>query len=154
MRKNEGKDNREYGLLFGFKDWDNYYQFSITAKGSFQISCIADGKKRSIIAWTDSKYINRMNNANFLSINKLNDDFIFIINGNSVATTKAKPLKGNNCGVIAEGKGKYTLENMVIRDYRDSLNLEKKPAYDYYDVLTFDTKPYIDERCFLSPNKP
>ncbi len=154
MGKNEGNDNREYGLLFGFKDWDNYYQFSITGKGRFQIRCIADGKRRTIIDWTDSEYINRMNKANFFTIDKLNNDFIFSINGYSVATSNAQPLKGTNYGVIAEGKGKYTLKHIVLRDYKDSLNLQKKPPYDYYNVLTFDTEPFIDEHCSLSPNKP
>ena len=37
IQKKSGKGIEGYGLIFGFKDWNNYYQFLISEYGSYTI---------------------------------------------------------------------------------------------------------------------
>lgn len=154
LQKKYGKDNKGYGLLFGFKDWDNYYQFLISGNGMFMISREFEGIKVNIAKWTSSAYINKGNERNLLKVIKLNDTFIFSINGKVVKRDKSSSLRGNNFGMLA-GKGNFVLENITIKEFvtnnelasRTPNNSTKKSAWKGNGTGFF-----IDKNGYLATN--
>jgi len=53
IQKKSGKGNEGYGIIFGFKDWNNYYQFLISEYGSYIIFGKFEGVNIKICEWTN-----------------------------------------------------------------------------------------------------
>jgi S1-C subfamily serine protease/antitoxin component YwqK of YwqJK toxin-antitoxin module len=126
IQKKSGKGNEGYGIIFGFKDWSNYYQFLISEYGSYIILGEFEGVNIKICEWTKSSAINIGYKRNLLKVMKFGDEFIFSINGEVVERPKSKDLRGNNIGIIAGGKGEYILENIIVKEFMSAEELEKK----------------------------
>lgn len=130
LQKKTGKGKEGYGIFFGFKDWGNYYQFLISEYGAYVIYGKLEGIEIKITEWTKSDVINTGNQRNLMKIMKLDDKFLFSINGKVVEKVDAKDLRGNNCGIIAYGTGEYALENILVKEFLSSEELQKKtPKY-------------------------
>jgi S1-C subfamily serine protease/antitoxin component YwqK of YwqJK toxin-antitoxin module len=125
IHKNTGKTLEGYGLIFGFQDRDNYFEFSISEQGSFIIYQKFEGVNIKIKDWTSSNAIYKGNQRNKLKILKLNDDFIFSINGEVIAQQKSSLFRGNNIGIMARGRGEFTLENIIVREFVTEEELAK-----------------------------
>lgn len=117
IQKKSGKGNEGYGMLFGFKDWNNYYQFLISEYGSYIIRGEFEGVNIKICEWTKSDAINTGNKRNLLKILKFDDELLFSINGEVVEQINSKDLRGNNFGIIASGTGQYYLENIIVKEF-------------------------------------
>jgi S1-C subfamily serine protease len=126
IQKKSGKGNDGYGIIFGFKDWNNYYQFLISEYGSYIIFGKFEGVNIKICEWTKSSAINTGNKRNLLKVMKFKDEFIFSINGEVVESPKSKDLRGNYIGITASGKGEYILENIIVKEFMTAEELEKK----------------------------
>jgi len=126
IQKKSGKGNEGYGIIFGFKDWNNYYQFLISEYGTYIILGEFEGVNIKICDWTKTNAINIGNKRNLLKVMKFSDEFIFSINGEIVERPKSKDLRGNNIGIIAAGKGEYCLENIIVKEFLSAEELEKK----------------------------
>lgn len=130
IQKKSGKGNEGYGIIFGFKDWSNYYQFLISEYGAYIVLGQFEGVNIKICEWTKSSAINIGNKRNLLKVIKLEDEFIFSINGEVVERSQAKNLRGNNIGIIASGKGEYVLENIVVKEFLTVEQAEKTNPQD------------------------
>lgn len=126
IQKKSGKGNEGYGIIFGFKDWNNYYQFLISEYGSYIILGKFEGINIKIAEWTKSSSINTGNKRNLLKVMKFDDEFIFSINGVVVERPKSKDLRGNNFGITAGGRGEYILENIRVKEFLSDDELRKK----------------------------
>ncbi len=126
IQKKSGKGTEGYGIIFGFKDWSNYYQFLISEYGSYIILGEFEGVNIKMCEWTKSSAINVGNQRNLLKVMKFDDEFIFSINGEVIERPKSKDLRGNNIGIIAGGRGEYILENIIVKEFMTAEELEKK----------------------------
>lgn len=148
--------NSGTGLLFGFKDWDNYYQFLISGNGSYYISGRFQGINISIRNWTPTNAINtaKTNQRNLLKVLKLGNDFLFSINGQLVAKETAKSLSGNNVGIICGGKGDIILETITIKEFTvdNSVaeNTKRKPESDEWNGN--GSGFFISEKGYIATN--
>ncbi|HMX00901.1 MAG TPA: trypsin-like peptidase domain-containing protein [Cyclobacteriaceae bacterium] len=130
IQKKTGKGKEAYGMFFGFKDWGNYFQFLISEYGSYLILERLEGIDIRLKEWTRSDAINTGNERNHLKIIKLDDTFIFSINGRVIEKLKAKDLRGNNFGMIAYSSGEYILEAMQVKQFLATDDIQKKkPKY-------------------------
>jgi antitoxin component YwqK of YwqJK toxin-antitoxin module len=126
VQKKSGKDNFGYGILFGFKDWDNYFQFLISGNGMYMINSKFEGINLEISKWTSSEFINKGSARNQLKVIKIDDKFIFSINGQVVMRGESSSLRGNNFGMVVGGKGEYILENITIKEFVTNEELTKR----------------------------
>jgi S1-C subfamily serine protease/antitoxin component YwqK of YwqJK toxin-antitoxin module len=126
IQKKSGKGNEGYGIIFGFKDWNNYFEFLISEYGSYIILGQFEGVNIKICEWTKSNAINTGNKRNLLKVMKFDDEFIFSINGEVVERPKSHDLRGNNIGIIAGGKGEYILENIIVKEFKSAEEFENK----------------------------
>lgn len=126
IQKKTGKGNEGYGIIFGFKDWNNYYQFLISELGYYIILGEFEGVNIKICEWTKSNAIYTGNKRNLLKVMKFEDEFIFSINGDVVERPKSKDLRGNNIGITAGGRGEFVLENIIVKEFMTAEELEKR----------------------------
>lgn len=126
LHKKSGKGTEGYGIVFGFKDWDNYYQFIISEYGSYRILGKFEGMDINVTDWKKSTAINTKNQRNQLKIFKFENEFIFSINGEVVDRTASKTLRGNHCGILVHGKGEYLMENLICKEFSSAEELAKK----------------------------
>jgi len=146
------------GLLFGFKDWDNYYQFLISGDNRYAIFGRFQGITITVSNWTFSGSINnaKNNQRNLLKVLKLGDEFIFSINGQIVARQAAKTLSGNNVGMITGGKGEIALENIVIKEFTTGDNSiadeSKNKRNDDDDWKGNGSGFFISEKGYIATN--
>lgn len=156
IKKEFNKAKEGYGLLFGFKDWGNYHQFIISDAGYFRITGYFENVAIEIKDWTQSALINIEGiHRNQLKILKLDDEFIFSINGHIVHRSKSYSLRGNNFGIISHGKGNFVLENIRIKHFnpkgsssRDDISEDKSDEEWKGNGSGF----FINERGYIATN--
>lgn len=156
IQNKTGKGNQGYGIIFGFKDWNDYYQFLISEYGSYIILGVFEGIEVKICEWTQSNVINTGNQRNLLKVMKFNDEFIFSINGQVVLNSKSKTLRGNQFGIIAGGSGIYFLENLVVKEFI-TLNKIQEEAQGTDDIHSDEWKGngsgfFIHEKGYIATN--
>jgi S1-C subfamily serine protease len=111
------KHQKDYGagLIWGAKDWDNYYCFKITANGYYKISAKSKGIERVFgVDWTKSELINTGYASNRLKILKEEDKYLFVINGSVVYSEEFYKIRSSNIGFIfPPGEGAF--DNLIIK---------------------------------------
>ena len=154
IQKVNGTENKVYGILFGFKDWDNYYQFLISDNGYYRINSKFEGVNLEIADWTQSNAINKGNNRNLLKVLKFENTFIFSINGQIVERKESNHLRGNYYGMLVGGKGEYILENITIKEFLSNEILQEKNRQESKNIgwKGNGTGFFIDERGYIVTN--
>ena len=115
--------NHIHGIIWGFKDWNNYYSFLISANGSYIIWGQEDGINTTIKQWTSSSFINQNNAKNTLKILRVGNSISFAINGNIVYTDTFRNCRGNNVGFGVKGIGETLFEKLIVKqDLPNSTN--------------------------------
>lgn len=107
-----------YGLVFGFKDWDNFYCFLIHNTGHYSVRGSCDGVDRKLREWTkyDKIYAGK---ENTLRVFKRDNQFIFTINGEPVAQVPAENLRGNRFGMLISGSATMVLSSLSVNEYAE-----------------------------------
>ncbi len=111
-----GDKNSGQGLIWGFKDWSNYYYFYISANGYFTVGAKSDGLSLEFIKWKQSSYINQNSNRNLIKVNKVKDKMYYSINSQIVGSEDFYTFRGNNIGFsIPSGEKKVLFERLLVR---------------------------------------
>lgn len=122
----KAKDENIIGLLFGFKDWDNYCGFYISGS-TFVFQCVKNGKKMTDQKWKTSTAIE--DEVNKLAIVNSSSRTSLIINGETVEEYDRIKLDGAFCCVtgINESDEVCTFDaaELVISELIDSDDLPK-----------------------------
>lgn len=126
--KLQGDSPKGYGLVFGHANWENHLQFLISGIGSFYVFGRKNDKDFNIINWKYGKSIRKQNQKNDLRIVKKGDKFYYYINGLQVGTSNAQVLPGQAIGLIAAGKGTYSMQNLKIKEHLEPIDLKAKMA--------------------------
>jgi hypothetical protein len=114
--KISGIKNNGYGFVFGRKDGDNQFVFTITANGSYAIDQYKDGKYTAIKDWTKSSYINTGNDAyNTLKIKKERGFIKFYVNDRYLTLYTHKPFMGNRFGFIVYNDQSIAIDDLNIK---------------------------------------
>ncbi|WKD86545.1 hypothetical protein KCTC32516_01921 [Polaribacter huanghezhanensis] len=114
--KISGIKNNGYGFVFGRKDGNNQFVFTVTANGSYSIDQYVDGKYTAIKDWTKSSYINTGNNAyNTLKIKKERGFIKFYVNDRYLTLYTHKPFMGNRFGFIAYNDQSIAIDDLNIK---------------------------------------
>ena len=118
MSSQEKSKSAQYGLMFGFQDWDNYYAFVISNEGKFAVYGEYEGVGQWLRNWSYTNAISTTG-QNLLKIFRVDDRFVFIINGTTVAQTPVKTLRGNKFGMIAVKPGTYYIHSLSVNEYAE-----------------------------------
>jgi hypothetical protein len=75
-----GDDDNGYGVVFRWRDFDNYYHFQISGDGFYRLSKIEDGSAEEITVWAPSTLVRTGQSQNELRIVAQDDQLTFYIN--------------------------------------------------------------------------
>jgi S1-C subfamily serine protease len=119
----QGLENSAAGLIWGFKNWENYNYFSISKNGQFSIGSMSDGINLPFVKWQSTNEINQKTNRNLIKISKIGDKVYYSINGHLVHSMDFYAPRSNNVGFqILQGKSQFLFENLLIREDSESLS--------------------------------
>jgi len=111
----KGDNDFGSGLLWGAKDWDNYYSFQITRDGFYKITAKDKGVNTTFgKKWTESGLINTGYASNKLKILKGDGEYLFVINGSVVHSEKVYKIRSSNIGFYL-GRGEAAFDNLIIK---------------------------------------
>jgi len=114
--KISGIKNNGFGFIFGRKDTDNQFVFSITSNGSYAIDQYKDGKHTAIKDWTKSTHIKTGNYAyNTLKIKKERGFIKFYVNGRYLTLYTHRPFMGKRLGFIVYNNQKIAIDNFKVK---------------------------------------
>lgn len=113
----QGTEDYGHGLVWGFKNSDNYFSFEISCDGYYTIQSVFDGLKLEIVEWTKSSHIKKLKAWNRLQINKYGDEIYFSINGNIVHDDDYRKFRGSDVGIISRGIKSFYVDDFIIREY-------------------------------------
>ena len=112
--------NFSAGLLWGFKDWDNY-NFFIISNDKFRMDTKTEGIFLNLREWTKSDKINN-NGGNKLKILKKGNNIFYSINGSVVGSLEYYSLAGNNIGFFGFGPGEALFKNLIVKQNTSELS--------------------------------
>ena len=135
------------GLIWGYKDWYNYYYFFLGNQGDFRVGAKTKGLRIEFIPWTKSSYINKNYNRNLIKINNINNKYYFSINGHIVGSENLYKLNGNKIGLYTSGVTEVIFENLIIRQ-----DIEKNSAINNSEWKSNATGFFINEKGYLATN--
>jgi hypothetical protein len=97
----EGPNNNGYGILFRFKDRDNFYRFDISGDGFFLLSKFHDGEWVTLVPWTASSSVNVGHNTNRLAVEAVGSQIRVYANDELLAEVEDDALAEGNFGFFA-----------------------------------------------------
>ncbi|MBA3681283.1 MAG: trypsin-like peptidase domain-containing protein [Bacteroidetes bacterium] len=107
------KENDRVGIIYGFKDWQNYNYFAISKKNIF-IGSMYEGVKSTEADAMFASSINPLDN-NVIKILCSGDKTYFSINGEIQYNSSNHKLFGNNVGFVLGGNTKLKIEKLVVK---------------------------------------
>jgi S1-C subfamily serine protease len=150
-----GSKNNGHGLMWGFKDWDNYYYFYISANGYFKIGAKTEGINLEFAKWTESKVINQNYERNLIKILRVKDKMYFSINGTVVHSEDFYSFKGNEIGFsFNSGKKEVLFENLIVKqDINDFLETSVNQSLNDNSAWKGNgTGFFIDKNGYIATN--
>jgi len=147
--KISGIKKNGFGFVFGRKDSDNQYVFTINSNGSYSIDQYKDGKYKALKDWTKSAHIKKGNYAyNTLKVVKEGPWMKFYVNGRYLTLYRFKPFFGNRFGFVVYQNQKIAIHDLDISYLKDNTN----PITDNNDdVITTNSKSIFKDN-FSSNN--
>lgn len=149
-----GEKNSGHGLLWGFKDWDNYYYFYISGNGYYRIGAKTEGIDLEFVKWTQTNKLNQDYQRNLIKVLRVKDKMYFSINGSLVHSEDFYAFRGNNIGFqILSGKKSVLFEKLIVKqDFEKNLVSDNIPNSDFGDWKGNGTGFFISKDGYLATN--
>jgi len=150
-----GSKNSGQGLMWGYKDWDNYYYFYISANGYYKIGARTEGINLEFAKWTESKAINQNYERNLIKALRVKDKMYFSINSTVVHSEDFYSFKGNEIGFsINSGKKEVLFENLIVKQDIDNnlITSSNQNVVNNSDWKGNGTGFFIDKNGYIATN--
>lgn len=109
-----GTGSYSYGIVWGARDYTNYYSFKIKDDGEYIVSRISKGAQRVLTVGNSSRlFLNRKGN-NLFSLVKRGNITSFYINDNFIYEISGLDPYGTRSGFIVDGRCRIVVENIRI----------------------------------------
>ncbi|MCH7535445.1 MAG: serine protease [Bacteroidetes bacterium] len=133
------------GIIYGFKDWDNYNYFLVSSDNYYYLGSVYEGITATK---ADKRYTGAIKAEGFnrLQVLTKNGDCTFSINGEIQYTKEAFRNYGSNCGVGISGKSTVLVEKMIVKELSLSnpdISEEDKSVKSTGSGLVVGKKGYI-----------
>lgn len=110
-----GSRETGHGIVWGVKDWDNYYYFVITGDGYYKIGARISGNSYDI---SDVEYSSAINigyfSPNIMKIISLEGTSYYLVNGEVIHEEESYPFLGYNLGFVTFSGGKEIKVNSLV----------------------------------------
>ena len=119
-----GIDNRAFGLICGFKDWDNYVRLKISANGFFKVDIMYKGIQIGMSEWKELDDVDTQSSVK-LNIVRQGGNMFFSINQQSVYKAELSSIEGSRFGFAVTGKQSVLFDNFKM--VKTANNASSKP---------------------------
>lgn len=102
VKKDSGPPETGYGLVYDYKDENNFSYFLVRSDGNFCTGRKVNGEESSKVNWEKTKKLLGNNRTDNISISRNGTEIYFYINDDKVATGSYIPFTGSTFGVICE----------------------------------------------------
>lgn len=108
------KDGDRAGIIYGFKDWQNFHYFFIT-NSSFYAGTVYEGVSdaRAEGMFCSSVVANGKNNLKILTNG---DKILFSVNGEIQLSSGKLRNFGSNVGVLVTGKSAFSVDKLIVKE--------------------------------------
>lgn len=113
IKKDSGEPTAGYGIVYDYKDENNYSYFLIRFDGYFLTGRLLNGIERGNGLWVKTKYLLGNAMTDRIYIYRYGTELHFYINSKKVATGSYVPFTGNNIGVICQKGGQSILLKLI-----------------------------------------
>jgi S1-C subfamily serine protease len=107
-------DNDKVGIIYGFKDWQNYHYFALTQKYIY-VGAFYEGVKSTDIDGTFCSATNPLQ-KNIIKILCTGAKTYFSVNGEIQFKNESSRFFGNNIGFVLSGNSKMQVDRFVIKE--------------------------------------
>jgi S1-C subfamily serine protease len=139
------------GIIFGFKDWQNYNFFVVT-NSTFFIGTVFEGLSsiRAEDMYTSSLLKTGYNNLKILNID---DKSVFSINGEIQMTTDNYRLYGNKIGFILSGENKIMIDRLITKEVNfNALNSGENISFEDKNIKATGSGIIISKNGYIITN--
>lgn len=133
--KKSGQNNTTFtGIIFNYKDWDNYVGFKISGDGYYRIDREFEEIDFEIEDWKRSSKINKYNASNTLKVLKFGEKIHFSINGEIIKSIDSFNIFSNKVGLIV-GESNVVYGGLEIKNFLEKEQIvKKKPNVEKPDI--------------------
>lgn len=127
-----GDDNNSFGIITGFKDWDNYVGLKITANGYFKAEVVIKGVGVGMQEFEEVD--NYYTAPTKLNIVRVDNKLFFSIDKKLVFTSEYSSLIGDFSGIYNSGVKAVTYDNFkVVKTVSNTSPYSKNGSYSNDD---------------------
>lgn len=106
-----GPDENSYGIVFRYQNEDNFYSYEISSDGQFAVMKTADGKRKPLVSWSKTGYVNQGKNSNILEVVCEGQSMDFYVNGEYLTGVNDNTFKKGAIGLTA---GTFTRKGVRV----------------------------------------
>jgi len=127
-----GVEDYGHGIIWGYKDWNNYNSFLITPNGYVNINITENGKYVELQEWKQNSAV-KASGVNKLLIERKEETINFYVNDVLVLASKSKNFKcaGKYVGALLYKDKKIKIDYLKISGTFRRLNLISDPIKGY-----------------------
>ena len=115
FKKKSGKNLDGTGIVFNYKDMDNYSQFIVSSDGYYKVIRNFLGISKEIKSWTKSSLVNKSGGENKLKVFNFKDETYYSINEKVVLQTDEDNAgDGTEYGIIAD-EGSFEISSFELK---------------------------------------
>ena len=146
------KDNDKTGIIFGFKDWQNYHYMAISKKGLY-VGSVYEGVKDVEVDNMFSSAISTLG-SNVIKILSTGEKTYYSINSEIQYTSKFFKMFGQNTGFVLSGTSKVKIEKFGIKEINVSQNGNgpTAPGFDDENISATGSGVIISKNGYLVTN--
>lgn len=136
-----------YGVLFRYKDTDNFLLFSLSGDGYYALRKVSGGGIEDVSVWNFSEAIRQGNAGNEIRIVADHDSFWFFVNGQVMPLC----LKGENLNSMWAGPDECVEGGELTYMYRDDTFSQGKIALFAGSIYGADVRVSFDDVFIIGP---
>lgn len=110
----DGTSGSGYGIKFGATNWDNCYNFNISANGYYRISKKKNDVYSDLVPWTTTSAINTGSATNRLEVRVYSSYTEFYINGQYIRRIDLTPF-GSTAGLEVYNNQTIYFDNLYVK---------------------------------------
>jgi len=131
LKLESGVNSNAFGILWGYKDNENYSYFYINKTGEFKIGSYYKGLHSKESKWSSSQFIDK-NDFNILKISKFGSIVVFSINREVVYQLKYLGLLGDFHGIgLIGSNADLIVQGMEVKESLGFIDFDKSPRGEW-----------------------
>lgn len=143
--------SRKAGIIFGFKDWDNYWYFMVSRE-KYYIGYVFEGLSN---VFADGYFISgaSISNQHALKVITGDDKWFFSVDGVIQRSVKDGIVRGRQVGFVVGGKDTYgNFDNLVVKEFFDGSGKDNSAENSNSNVKSTGTGVILSTNGYIVTN--